>query len=158
MSVEILIQHEVRHLRLPREGSRSVSTAFSVFTITKKKRTSFITTTIATAPLWESDDVDISIFSRPGPLTVLGGVEGVGFMRTKYNTESEDWPDAEIHFVSSSPAADGGKTIRRVMGITDEVGHNLKGFNNERERYRKKGQHSPKHGSCATGRNSPFYW
>ncbi|CAN8022927.1 unnamed protein product [Ixodes persulcatus] len=56
-----------------------------------------------------------------GPLTVLGGVEGIGFLRTKYNAESDDWPDAEIHFVSSSPAADGGHTIRRVMGMTDEL-------------------------------------
>ncbi|CAN7945149.1 unnamed protein product, partial [Ixodes hexagonus] len=55
-----------------------------------------------------------------GPLTVFGGVEGVGFLRTKFSTE-DDWPDAEIHFVSSSPAADGGYTIRRVMGMTDEV-------------------------------------
>lgn len=58
---------------------------------------------------------------RTGPLTIPGGVEGVGFIRTKFNAAHEDWPDVEIHFVSSSPAADGGSTIRRVMGMTDEV-------------------------------------
>ncbi|XP_077528862.1 glucose dehydrogenase [FAD, quinone]-like [Haemaphysalis longicornis] len=56
-----------------------------------------------------------------GPLTIPGGVEGVGFIRTKFNAAHEDWPDVEIHFVSSSPAADGGSTIRRVMGMTDEL-------------------------------------
>ncbi|XP_064490015.1 glucose dehydrogenase [FAD, quinone]-like [Ornithodoros turicata] len=56
-----------------------------------------------------------------GMLTILGGVEGVGFLKTKYTNASDDWPDAEIHFVSSSPAADAGVTIRRVMGMTDEL-------------------------------------
>nr|XP_037273561.1 glucose dehydrogenase [FAD, quinone]-like [Rhipicephalus microplus] len=56
-----------------------------------------------------------------GPLTVPGGVEGIGFIRTKYNAQHTDWPDVEVHFVSSTPAADGGSTIRRVMGMTDEL-------------------------------------
>ncbi|XP_037581983.1 glucose dehydrogenase [FAD, quinone]-like [Dermacentor silvarum] len=56
-----------------------------------------------------------------GPLTVPGGVEGIGFVRTKYNAQHSDWPDVEVHFVSSTPAADGGRTIRRVMGMTDEL-------------------------------------
>ncbi|KAK8771315.1 hypothetical protein V5799_025442 [Amblyomma americanum] len=56
-----------------------------------------------------------------GPLTVPGGVEGIAFIRTKFNAKHADWPDVEVHFVSSSPAADGGRTIRRVMGMTDEL-------------------------------------
>ncbi|KAH8031521.1 hypothetical protein HPB51_018090 [Rhipicephalus microplus] len=63
---------------------------------------------------------DTSLLSA-GPLTVPGGVEGIGFIRTKYNAQHTDWPDVEVHFVSSTPAADGGSTIRRVMGMTDEV-------------------------------------
>ena len=60
------------------------------------------------------------VLKKTGPLTLLGGVEGVGFLKTKYNNDSGDWPDAEIHFVSSSPAGDGGATIKKVMGISDE--------------------------------------
>ncbi|XP_049274576.1 glucose dehydrogenase [FAD, quinone] isoform X2 [Rhipicephalus sanguineus] len=56
-----------------------------------------------------------------GPLTVPGGVEGISFIRTKYNAQNADWPDVEVHFVSSTPAADGGRTIRRVMGMTNEL-------------------------------------
>lgn len=58
-----------------------------------------------------------------GPLTVLGGVEGVGFVKTKYVNASEDWPDIEFHFVSGSPASDGGRQIRKVHGLREKVGH-----------------------------------
>ena len=35
-----------------------------------------------------------------GPLTVLGGVEGLGWIPTKFENRSKDWPDIEFHFVS----------------------------------------------------------
>lgn len=38
-----------------------------------------------------------------GPLTVLGGVEGLAWIPTKYANATEDFPDIEIHFVSGSP-------------------------------------------------------
>ncbi|OQR69219.1 glucose dehydrogenase-like, partial [Tropilaelaps mercedesae] len=66
------------------------------------------------------DKVIQYVIAKTGPLTLLGGVEGVGFLRTKYNNDTGDWPDAEIHFVSSSPAGDGGSTIKKVMGISDK--------------------------------------
>ncbi|KAF8792820.1 Glucose dehydrogenase like protein [Argiope bruennichi] len=56
-----------------------------------------------------------------GPLTVLGGVEGLGFINTKYANKTEDYPDVEIHFLSGSPAADGGQTFQRVHGQTREM-------------------------------------
>lgn len=37
-----------------------------------------------------------------GPLTNLGGVDGLSFIRTKYANASFDYPDIEIHFVSVS--------------------------------------------------------
>lgn len=52
---------------------------------------------------------------------MLGGVEGLAFIDTPYANRSIDWPDIEIHFVSSSPSSDGGLTIRRVMGLNDKV-------------------------------------
>ncbi|XP_013775330.1 glucose dehydrogenase [FAD, quinone]-like [Limulus polyphemus] len=56
-----------------------------------------------------------------GPYTILGGCEGLGFIKTKYTNSSEDFPDAEIHFISSSPSSDGGRTIRKVQGIGPEL-------------------------------------
>ncbi|KAK6636419.1 hypothetical protein RUM43_010080 [Polyplax serrata] len=54
-----------------------------------------------------------------GPLTVLGGVEGLAFIKTKFANKSEDFPDIEFHFVSGSTASDGGNQIRRAHGIKD---------------------------------------
>ncbi|XP_018018516.1 glucose dehydrogenase [FAD, quinone] [Hyalella azteca] len=56
-----------------------------------------------------------------GPLTVLGGVEGVGFVNTKYMNSSSDWPDIEFHFVSGSPASDGGRHIRKAHGLNQKT-------------------------------------
>ncbi|GBN92093.1 Glucose dehydrogenase [FAD, quinone] [Araneus ventricosus] len=55
-----------------------------------------------------------------GPLTVLGGCEGLAFVNTPFANHTDDWPDIEIHFISSSPSSDEGVSIRRVMGLTDE--------------------------------------
>lgn len=53
-----------------------------------------------------------------GPLTVLGGVEGLGFVNTKYVNASDDFPDIELHFVSGSTNSDGGRQIRKIHGLT----------------------------------------
>lgn len=54
-----------------------------------------------------------------GPLTVLGGVEGLGFVKTKYANASIDLPDIEFHFVSGSTASDGGTQIWKAHGIKE---------------------------------------
>jgi glucose dehydrogenase (acceptor) len=54
-----------------------------------------------------------------GPLTVLGGVEGLAFVSTKYVNASEDFPDIEFHFISGSTNSDGGRQIRKAHGITE---------------------------------------
>ncbi|XP_050465868.1 glucose dehydrogenase [FAD, quinone] [Cataglyphis hispanica] len=53
-----------------------------------------------------------------GPLTVLGGVEGVAFVNTKYTNASLDFPDIELHFVSGSTNSDNGAQIRKIHGLT----------------------------------------
>ncbi|XP_076222089.1 glucose dehydrogenase [FAD, quinone] isoform X2 [Nomia melanderi] len=53
-----------------------------------------------------------------GPLTVLGGVEGLAFVNTKYVNASDDFPDIELHFISGSTNSDGGRQIRKVHGLT----------------------------------------
>jgi len=56
-----------------------------------------------------------------GPLTVLGGVEGLAWVPTKFTNRSTDHPDIEFHFVSGSPASDGGRQIRKAHGISDSM-------------------------------------
>jgi choline dehydrogenase-like flavoprotein len=56
-----------------------------------------------------------------GPMTALGGVEGIGFIKTKYANASDDWPDFQIHMLTGSLVSDEGQTFRRVQGITKEL-------------------------------------
>ncbi|XP_023240782.1 glucose dehydrogenase [FAD, quinone]-like [Centruroides sculpturatus] len=56
-----------------------------------------------------------------GPWAVLGGVEGLGFIKTKYVNQSNDAPDFEIHFTSGSPSSDAGQAFRHILGLKDEV-------------------------------------
>ncbi|CAK9250114.1 unnamed protein product, partial [Sphagnum jensenii] len=64
----------------------------------------------------------ISYFSSGrGPLTAFGGVEGLGFIKTKYANHSDDYPDFEIHMLSGSPTSDDGQTFRRVQGFNREM-------------------------------------
>lgn len=64
----------------------------------------------------------ISYFaSGRGPMTSFGGVEGLGFINTKYANKSDDWPDFEIHMVTGGPSSDDGQTFRRVQGFTKEM-------------------------------------
>lgn len=53
-----------------------------------------------------------------GPLTLPGGVEGLGFVRTKYSSETGDRPDIEYIFAAGSFASDGGTDMRKSFGIT----------------------------------------
>ena len=56
-----------------------------------------------------------------GPLTVLGGVEGLAWIPTKFVNRTDDFPDIELHFVSGTPGSDGGRQIRKVHGLNDEI-------------------------------------
>uniref|UniRef100_A0A0P6GHW9 Glucose dehydrogenase (FAD, quinone) n=1 Tax=Daphnia magna TaxID=35525 RepID=A0A0P6GHW9_9CRUS len=67
------------------------------------------------------------VMNDEGPFTVPGGVEGLAWVNTKYANHSDDWPDIEFHFVSGTPAADGGAQIRHVHGLTDFVWENYYG-------------------------------
>lgn len=55
-----------------------------------------------------------------GPLTILGGVEGLAFVRTKYANASNDVPDIEFHFISGSTNSDGGNQLRKAHGLTQK--------------------------------------
>lgn len=56
-----------------------------------------------------------------GPLTMLGGLDGLGFISTKYANASDDWPDVELHFIPSCPSSDGGESVRKAMNLKNEL-------------------------------------
>lgn len=60
-----------------------------------------------------------------GPLTVMGGVEGLAFVNTKYANSSDDYPDIEFHFVSGSTSSDGGNQIWKAHGLTEQFYKNV---------------------------------
>ncbi|XP_053645777.1 glucose dehydrogenase [FAD, quinone]-like isoform X2 [Cherax quadricarinatus] len=56
-------------------------------------------------------------FFGTGPLTTLGGVEGLAFINTKYGDPSIDWPDIELQFVAGSYGSDEGAHLRLALGM-----------------------------------------
>ncbi|RWS00049.1 glucose dehydrogenase (acceptor)-like protein 3 [Dinothrombium tinctorium] len=56
-----------------------------------------------------------------GPLTILGGLEGLGFIKTKYANYSDDYPDFQIHLLSGDLSSDDGQSFRRTQGISREL-------------------------------------
>ncbi|KAK4014874.1 hypothetical protein OUZ56_027384 [Daphnia magna] len=54
-------------------------------------------------------------------MSLLGGVEGVAFVNSKYADATDDWPDIQLHFGSGSDISDDGAAIRYAHGTTDEV-------------------------------------
>ncbi|KAI9552866.1 hypothetical protein GHT06_020750 [Daphnia sinensis] len=58
-----------------------------------------------------------------GPLTSLGGTEGVAWVKTKYAPPG-DWPDIQYHFVSATPASESGLFFRYNTNMKDSVWDN----------------------------------
>lgn len=68
-----------------------------------------------------------------GPLTIMGGVEGLAFVNTKYANASDDFPDIEFHFVSGSTNSDGGTQLKKAHGLTDAFYNKVFGQVNNRD-------------------------
>lgn len=48
------------------------------------------------------------IVNERGPMTVLGGLEAVAFINTKYANVSDNYPDIQYHFAPASVNSDAG--------------------------------------------------
>lgn len=55
-----------------------------------------------------------------GPMTTLGGVEGLGFVPTAYANDTE-YPDIQFHMAPASIASDDGIKVRRILGVQDYI-------------------------------------
>lgn len=56
-----------------------------------------------------------------GPFVEIGGVESLGYIKTKKSTETISHADIEIIFLGGALSSDYGSGVRRGMDITDEV-------------------------------------
>lgn len=56
-----------------------------------------------------------------GPISSLGGVEGIGYIKTHISKELGDYPDIEFIFVDGALNSDFGVVNRRTMRIRDDV-------------------------------------
>jgi hypothetical protein len=52
---------------------------------------------------------------------LLGGVEGPGFINSKYADPDSNYPDIQLQFGSGSEISDDVVAMRYVHGFTDEV-------------------------------------
>ncbi|KAI5696258.1 hypothetical protein M8J76_010557 [Diaphorina citri] len=59
------------------------------------------------------------VFRQNGPMTTLGGVEGLAFINTKFANSSGLYPDIQFHMAPASINSDQGLQVRKVLGITD---------------------------------------
>ncbi|XP_023243826.1 E3 ubiquitin-protein ligase HUWE1-like [Centruroides sculpturatus] len=56
-----------------------------------------------------------------GILTLSIGIEGIGFINTKYANPADDYPDIQYHFLSGGMASDGGKLFFPAAGLKREI-------------------------------------
>lgn len=56
-----------------------------------------------------------------GPMTTLGGVEGLGFVNTRYANRSGLYPDIQFHMAPASINSDAGARVKDILGITDKI-------------------------------------
>lgn len=71
--------------------------------------------------------------TEDGPLTSSVGLEGVGFITTKYGNQSDDWPDIEFMLTSTSTVSDGGTNVKNAHGLTDDFYNEVFGEINNRD-------------------------
>ncbi|XP_077292861.1 glucose dehydrogenase [FAD, quinone]-like [Arctopsyche grandis] len=55
-----------------------------------------------------------------GPLTLTGGVEGLGFIKTNVSEETADHPDVELIFLPGGIISDASNAVRKGFRITDQ--------------------------------------
>lgn len=61
------------------------------------------------------------VMRERGPMTTLGGVEGLGFVHTKYANTTDDYPDIQFHMAPASINSDAGVQVRKILGLTDHL-------------------------------------
>ncbi|RZC35458.1 GMC oxred N domain containing protein, partial [Asbolus verrucosus] len=71
--------------------------------------------------LMTSESISDFLKNGTGPYTSLGGVEGIGYIKTELSQDPEDIPDIELIFVGASLSTDYGIFTRTGMNIRDDI-------------------------------------
>lgn len=61
------------------------------------------------------------VINERGPMTTLGGLEGVAFVNTPFANHSIDWPDIQFHMAPASLNSDNGDQVKKVLGLKDSL-------------------------------------
>ena len=61
------------------------------------------------------------VLNERGPMTVLGGLEGIAFVNTPFANHSQDWPDIQFHMAPASINSDNGQQVKKVLGLKEEL-------------------------------------
>ncbi|XP_055388391.1 glucose dehydrogenase [FAD, quinone] [Condylostylus longicornis] len=61
------------------------------------------------------------VLRNRGPMTTLGGVEGLAFVHTIYSNDSLDWPDIQFHMAPASINSDNGARVKHVLGLKETL-------------------------------------
>lgn len=63
----------------------------------------------------------LEIVEGRGPLTNLGGVEALTYIKTKESKDPKNYPDIELIFIGGAMSTDFGEIYRKTFRITDEI-------------------------------------
>lgn len=61
------------------------------------------------------------VLNERGPMTTLGGVEGLAFVTTPLGNKSIDWPDIQFHMAPASVNSDAGARVKKVLGLKESL-------------------------------------
>ncbi|XP_055610059.1 glucose dehydrogenase [FAD, quinone] [Uranotaenia lowii] len=61
------------------------------------------------------------VINERGPMTVLGGLEGIAFVNTPYANQTLDWPDVQFHMAPASLNSDGGARVKKILGLKEDL-------------------------------------
>lgn len=69
--------------------------------------------------VFSTETVEEFAHHEEGPVYWLPACEVMGFVKTKFQNQSDDWPDIQLFMASYSDNTDGGLFSKRATGLTD---------------------------------------
>ncbi|XP_066149063.1 glucose dehydrogenase [FAD, quinone]-like isoform X1 [Euwallacea fornicatus] len=77
---------------------------------------------IATSKVYYNASNVFDLFNKgKGPLTLLGGVEALMYMKSNFSTSKRKYPDMEVIFLGSNVAADKGVAFKDTVSISSDL-------------------------------------
>ncbi|KAF5286195.1 hypothetical protein FQA39_LY16365 [Lamprigera yunnana] len=75
--------------------------------------------------IYKSSSLVQFLLEGSGPLTALGGVEAVAYLKTNESTYSENYPNIELLFIGGGLQTDRGRIFRKMFRVNDKVYNGL---------------------------------